>query len=373
MCLYLALMLNKRRRFVKYVELPFRLEYNKNMPNENKKILLFDFGMGDARAALVEKNENTINFLTFSQENFALEQKELVLKDATEVCAKLKDDLYTKSGQEAEKIIIGLPSSFVECVSLNEKFKRDDPDKKISAEELKKIEKALVGLAYKKLEESKELKEKNLDHIYTDFNCYNINGYQIDNILNKTGSEIEISAVVNFISRSDHDFLNHTLIKNLSLPITKILFSPLELSRLYKFKNPQFSAIIMYITQKSSTLVLAQKNALSHIEAWPEGLEQILEEKSGSAFEKQLEVYLKKISIFGSPPKEILLAGLGAQESVKEILTHHTLPENLTFNTLNLQNLKLDPEKYKCFGEKDTLEKNLSIIALGENLINYGI
>lgn len=343
------------------------------MPNENKKILLFDFGMGDARAALVEKSGASVNLLAFSQENFVLEQKELILKDAADVCAKLKDDLYKKSEQEAEEIVVGLPPSFVECISLNEKFKRDDPDKKISAQELEKIEKALVGLAYKKLEESKELKEKNLDHIYTDFNCYNINGYQIDDILNKTGNEVEIGAVVNFISRSDHDFLNHILIKNLSLPIKKILFSPLELSRFYKFKNPQFSAIIMYIAQKSSALVSTQKGTVSHVETLPEGLEQILEEGSGNAFEKQLEIYLKKISAFGSLPKEILLAGLGAQESVKEILTRHTLPENLTFGALSLQNLKLDPEKYKCFGEKDTLEKNLSLIALGENLINYGI
>ncbi len=336
---------------------------------KNTNILLFDFGMGDARATLVEKSEAGVNFLAFSQENFILEQKELVLKDAADVCAKLKDDLYKKSGQEAGEIVVGLPPSFVECVSLNEKFKRDDPDKKISAEELEKIEKALVNLAYKKLEESKELKEKNLDHIYTDFNRYNINGYQIDNILNKTGSEVEIGAVVNFISRSDHDFLNHILIKNLSLPIKKIFFSPLELSRLYKFKNPQFSAIIMYIAQKSSALVLTQKDAASHTEALPEGLEQILEEKSGNAFEKQLEIYLKKICAFGNPPKEILLAGLG----VEEILTRHTFPENLTLGKLDLQNLNLDPEKYKCFGEKDTAEKNLSIIALGENLINYDI
>ncbi|KKR10184.1 MAG: hypothetical protein UT37_C0004G0013 [Parcubacteria group bacterium GW2011_GWA2_39_18] len=343
------------------------------MPNESKKVLLFDFGMGDARAALVEKNKTGTNFLAFSQENFVLEQKELILKDSADVCAKLKDDLYKKLGQKAEEVVVGLPPSFVECVSLSERFKRDDPDKKITKEETKEIEKNLVSLAYKKIVSSKELKEKNLDCLYTNFNYYNINGYQIDSILNKTGSEVEIGALVNFISKSDHDFLNHILIKNLFLPIKKILFSPLELSLLYKFKNPQFSAIIMYIAQKSSALVLTQKGAVSHVETLPEGLEQILGERSGNAFEKQLEIYLKKINTFGSVPKEILLAGLSAQNSVKEILTHRTLPENLNFGALDLQNLKLDPEKYKCFGEKNIVEKNLSIIALGENLINYGI
>jgi hypothetical protein len=341
------------------------------MASENKKILLFDFGMGDARAALIEKGATDISFLAFSQEDFILENNELVLKDAADACTRLKEGLYKKSGCDAEEIMVGLPPSFVECVNLSEKFKRDDPDKKITKEEIEKIEKHLVDLAYTKLEVSKEIKERNLDHIYTDFNYYNINGYQITNILNKTGDEIEIGATVNFISKSDHDFLNHVLIKNLSLPIKKICFSPLELSNFYKFKNAQFSVIIMYIAQKSSALVLMQKGTISHIEILPEGLEQILKEGSGNAFEKQLEIYLKKTSASGNFSKEILLTGLGVEENVKKILTRHVLQENITIGKLDLQNLKLDPEKYMCFGEKGVVEKNLSIISLGENLINY--
>ena len=105
------------------------------MPNENKKILLFDFGMGDARAALIEKSGTNINFLAFSQENFVLEQKELILKDAADACVKLKEGLYKKSGCDAEEIVVGLPPSFVECVNLSEKFKRSDSDKKITKDE----------------------------------------------------------------------------------------------------------------------------------------------------------------------------------------------------------------------------------------------
>jgi len=83
---------------------------------KNKKILLFDFGIGDARAALVEKNDTDINFLAFAQEDFVLENNELVLKDAAEACVKIKDDLYKKSGCEASEIVVGLPPSFVESV-----------------------------------------------------------------------------------------------------------------------------------------------------------------------------------------------------------------------------------------------------------------
>jgi len=339
---------------------------------KNTNILLFDFGMGDTRAALIERSEVGINFLAFSQENFILEQKELILKDAADVCIKLKNDLYEKSGKKAEGIILGLPPSFVECITLSEKFKRDNPDKKITTEELAQIEKTLVDLAYKKIASSKELKEKNLDYLYTNFNYYNINGYQIDSILNKTGSEVEIGALVNFISKSDHDFLNHILIKNLSLPIKKILFSPLELSLLYKFKNPQFSAIMLYVAQNDSALILTKKDAL-YMEDLPEGLNQILEERSGNSFEKQLEIYLKKINIFGSSPKEILLTGLGTEEIAQKLSIFRSLQESFTVRKLGFQDLMLDPEKYKCFDEKNAAANNLSIIVLGENLINYGI
>lgn len=315
------------------------------MNSSNKKILVFDFGLGDVRVAAVQDLKDSRQIIATSQVDFSLETEELSLESTTQAC---RDAIQKLSGIPQEfilapdQVIVGLPLSFSFFVRVRETLQRPHPEKEITAQELTLLRKHLQDVARQNLRlDAAENYNETFEYHALYIHSVLINGYKVSDMIGKNGSEILIEATACFISPPHRDFFNHLFIKNLSLPSPEFLHPGFEIAERYAFQNKATYGMMAYTSRQETFLSIFSGGFLKNAQRIPINLSHIFEDSTAS---ERVEKYLLSFSQesgntpYAATPVLVISAQPSSQNSANT--------SSFTLQACQWENLKLSPPQF---------------------------
>lgn len=228
-------------------------------------LLVLDIGGSSIKAAVIkiEKEENIVRILGFYQEYFEeeiLDAEKIHYENlkVTAIRAKFFAEKIAKIKTTA--VIIGLADEFLGSLSLSTKQKRDNPQSKITPNELKNI---FSKLKWQLKEKAKGIPGiTNISIVHAAIQEVLIDGWRVTNPIGFGGKEMVLNVYYSYISEHNMDIFR-CLAKDLNVRLLRMASRSYALvAHFIAEHGPDYSAIFADMSTYRTDLVLVQKGKI---------------------------------------------------------------------------------------------------------------
>lgn len=386
-------------------------------------ILILDIGTQTIKALLLFKNPEgkwaVTETVSENHDIHDLEQAMIKDLEAIKLASKrVVDLLFRKTGfARTFEAVIGIGGSFIGGTTINLRYRREDPEQKITSSEIKNIFRDLHWKAKEKIrslspkeKHYQEFEYKIIDIFLQDIK---IDGYEVNDPIGLAGKEININVFYTYIPALYEDLLNE-ISKFLDLEKFEIVQESFSVFHLLKKRSQTLDAILLDIGAKATELTLIRKGRIVGIKHYnlggsnltsrivreleigfweaediklkyfSERLSSFVSEKIKNIFKEDLSLWFsgvtlgfRELSMLNILPPQIFIYGGGSlNPEIYKLFSDKVWYKDLPFTSLP-QVFFLDPPQFKEFknieefvldklssSEKNLAEKNITSLSI---------
>lgn len=324
--------------------------------NEDKTYLAVDIGTDSVKTILCKKDKTNINIIGYSrvkQDGFSVNKAVILDRESVLEAVDASIGFAFKQAEEKfdnlklpEDIVIGIAGELVTGMPIVVNVNRDDPNEKITEEEIAKIVNKVKDMTFDsaKMEIAKEhgIPLAQLKEIDTLINSVSIDGIKLENPIDHTGDQISYRVFSSFAPKAQIESIQ-MLAASMKLNLTDIPVEPYSLARaVSEYTSTKEGAIIIDIGAGTSDIVVAREGDILGLKMFGIGgrtftnriqKEFAVDHEEAESMKLQyandeLDAYRKK-EVASALKKDIKTWLLGIELSLADMDSIETFPSNI--------------------------------------------